>query len=60
MTEYPRQELIAWLKREARSCSALYKNQIEAVAAMLEADADVRVERDRLRDAFRDLVERRD
>jgi len=42
MTDYPRQELIAWLKREARSCSALYKNQIEAVAAMLEADTEVR------------------
>ena len=48
MADYPRQKLIAWLKREAHSCSALYKDQIEAVAKMLEVDAEVRKAADAL------------
>ena len=42
MTEHPRTRLVTWLKRESRSYSVIYKDQLEAIVAMLEADAKVR------------------
>ena len=42
MTEHPRTRFVTWLKRESRSYSVIYKDQLEAIVAMLESDAEVR------------------
>ena len=64
MADLTRAELIDWAKDQVHMSHYPVSHEderyLDAIAAMLEDDADGRVERDRLRDAFRDLVERRD